>query len=64
MAELFPEVLPVRLSEGARQELANLAKSRYRSACSIARRASMAEIEKARREAQFEPAFCPITDAR
>ena len=64
MAELFPEVLPVRLPQGARQELSKLAKSRYQSACSIARRAIMAELEKARLEAPIEPgSYCRIKPA-
>ncbi len=49
MAELFPEVLPVRLPEGTKQELAKLAAQRYQSANSIARQAIMAEVEKARK---------------
>jgi hypothetical protein len=50
MAAAYSEVLPVKLPEGARKELARIAERRYQSACSIARQAIMAEIEKARKE--------------
>jgi hypothetical protein len=42
------EVLPVRLPEGARQELAQIAERRYQTVGSIARQAIMREIELAR----------------
>lgn len=48
MATNFTEVLPVRLPEGTRHELAQIAKRRYESLCSVARKAIMKEIERAR----------------
>jgi hypothetical protein len=50
MASSFKEVLPARLQEGARQELAEVAAQRCHSACSIARKAIIPEIEKAKRK--------------
>jgi hypothetical protein len=43
----FTEVLPVKLPEGTRQRLAEVAKRRYESACATARKAIMREIEQA-----------------
>jgi hypothetical protein len=48
MAERFKEVLPVRLPEGARQELQKITARRYQSACYVAHQAIMAEIERAK----------------
>jgi len=53
MANTFPEVLPVRLPEGARRELAKLAKSRYQSACAVARQAIMREIDASKSQLQI-----------
>jgi hypothetical protein len=50
MATNFVEIFPVRLPEGTREELSKIAASRYESASAVARKAIMAEIEKAKRE--------------
>jgi hypothetical protein len=44
----FAEVLAVKLPAGARAELHKLAERRYETSCSIARKAIIAEIEKAK----------------
>jgi predicted transcriptional regulator len=49
MSKMFTEVLPVKLPEGTRAKLAEIAKSRYESSCAVARRAIMQEIEAERR---------------
>jgi hypothetical protein len=59
----FSEILPVRLPVGAKQELALLAKSRYQSACAVARQAIMAEIEKAKRPRVILPSTVETLDA-
>jgi hypothetical protein len=46
---MFPEVLPVKLPEGTRAALAEVARARYESSCAFARKAIMAEIENERR---------------
>jgi hypothetical protein len=46
---MFPECLPVKLPEGTRAALAEVARARYESACAFARKAIMAEIENERR---------------
>jgi hypothetical protein len=48
---LFPEVLPVKLPEGACEELAKMAARRYTSSCAVARQAIMAQIEKSKKSA-------------
>jgi predicted transcriptional regulator len=50
MAVKFEEVISVKVPKGTREELTKLAQKRYLTACTIARTAIMAEIEKARRE--------------
>ena len=45
MATKFSEVLPVRLPEGARQALADIAQRRYQSVGPLARQAIMREID-------------------
>jgi predicted transcriptional regulator len=49
MSKMFTEVLPVKLPEGTRAKLAEIAKSRYESSCAVARRAIMQVIEEERR---------------
>ena len=40
----FTEVLPVKLPEGTRAKLAEIAESRYESSCAVARKAIMRAI--------------------
>jgi hypothetical protein len=58
----FPIILPVRLPEGAREELASLAKRRYTSTCALARQAIMAELERARENTASCPAMSKQRD--
>jgi predicted transcriptional regulator len=44
MGKMFTEVLPVKLPEGTRAKLAEIARSRYESSCAVARRAIMQVI--------------------
>jgi predicted transcriptional regulator len=56
MAKLFSEVLPVKLPEGTRAKLAEIAKSQYESSCAVARRAIMQVIEQDQRRKKLEAA--------
>ena len=49
MSKMFTEVLPVKLPEGTRAKLAEIAKSQYESSCAVARRAIMQLIEQDQR---------------
>jgi hypothetical protein len=48
MAKKFEEYIQVKLPMGAKEALAKLASTRYESTASLARKAIMAEIEKAK----------------
>jgi hypothetical protein len=52
----FPECLPVKLPEGTRAALAEIARARYESACAVARKAIMQTIEDERRRLKQEAA--------
>jgi predicted transcriptional regulator len=54
----FPEIIPVRLPEGTRKELAEIAKRRYQSTCAFARQAIMRELELAREK----DGYCLLPD--
>jgi hypothetical protein len=56
MSKMFTEVLPVKLPEGTRAKLAEIAKSRYESSCAVARKAIMAAIEEDQRRKKLEAA--------
>jgi predicted transcriptional regulator len=50
MATNLSEILPVRLPKGTREKLAKIAERRLESSCSVARKAIVAEVERALRE--------------
>jgi hypothetical protein len=55
---MFTEVLPIKLPEGTRAKLAEIARSRYESSCAVARRAillAIAEEERRRRKESESP---------
>jgi hypothetical protein len=52
------EVLPVKLPQGTRRRLAEVAKRRYESSCASVRKAIMRDIE----EAEAKEGICPITE--
>jgi predicted transcriptional regulator len=43
---MFTEVLPVKLPEGTRAKLAEIAKRNYESSCATARKAIMKMVER------------------
>jgi len=53
---MFTEVLPVKLPEGTRAALAEIARSRYESSCAVARKAIMEEIASERRRIKEDAA--------
>jgi predicted transcriptional regulator len=53
---MFTEVLPVKLPEGTRAKLAEIAKSRYESSCAVARKAIMELVQQEERRKKLEAA--------